>query len=231
MTFEELEKNLKTGKLESLYLLYGEEQYLLEQSIKKIKKNFGELVNGINYIQIDEKNVNNLISDIETPAFGYSKKLIIVKNSGLFKKETRTKKKEEKTAKKNQANKSLVEKISTYIAENIKTINEFAILVFIEQEIGTNELVKTIQKLGIVCNFEELKPNQIASRIKSICTAYKVNISNVDINYFIEECGTNMQELINEIRKLIEYAGENGTIKKEIVRRQSELSRQNVYFT
>ena len=33
MTFEELEKNLKTGKLESLYLLYGEEQYLLEQSI------------------------------------------------------------------------------------------------------------------------------------------------------------------------------------------------------
>ena len=61
MTFEELEKNLKTGKLESLYLLYGEEQYLLEQSIKKIKKNFGELVNGINYIQIDEKNVNNLI--------------------------------------------------------------------------------------------------------------------------------------------------------------------------
>ena len=81
MTFEELEKNLKTGKLKSLYLLYGEEQYLLEQSIKKIKKNFGELVNGINYIQIDEKNVNNLISDIETPAFGYSKKLIIVKNS------------------------------------------------------------------------------------------------------------------------------------------------------
>ena len=110
MTFEELEKNLKTGKLKSLYLLYGEEQYLLEQSIKKIKKNFGELVNGINYIQIDEKNVNNLISDIETPAFGYSKKLIIVKNSGLFKKETRTKKKEEKTAKKNQANKSLIEK-------------------------------------------------------------------------------------------------------------------------
>ena len=76
MTFEELEKNLKTGKLKSLYLLYGEEQYLLEQSIKKIKKNFGELVNGINYIQIDEKNVNNLISDIETPAFGYSKKLL-----------------------------------------------------------------------------------------------------------------------------------------------------------
>lgn len=230
MTFEELEKNLKTGKLESLYLLYGEEQYLLEQSIKKIKKNFGELVNGINYIQIDEKNVNNLISDIETPAFGYSKKLIIVKNSGLFKKETRTKKKEEKTAKKNQANKSLVEKISTYIAENIKTINEFAILVFIEQEIGTNELVKTIQKLGIVCNFEKLNPIQISKKIKAICTAYKVNIDDKTIMYFIETCGTSMLTLINEIRKLIEYAGENGKITTDDIDKLSIKELDSVIF-
>ena len=70
MTIEELEKKLKIGKLDSLYLLYGEEQYLLEQCTKRIKKNFGELINGINYVQIDEKNVDKLISDIETPAFG-----------------------------------------------------------------------------------------------------------------------------------------------------------------
>ena len=99
MTIEELEKNLRTGNLDSIYLLYGEEQYLLEQSVKKIKKNFGELVNGINYIQMDEKNIETLISDIETPAFGYPKKLIIVKNSGLFKKEARGKKKDEKQTK------------------------------------------------------------------------------------------------------------------------------------
>ena len=55
MTIEELEKILRTGNLDSIYLLYGEEQYLLEQTVKKIKKNFGELVNGINYIQMDEK--------------------------------------------------------------------------------------------------------------------------------------------------------------------------------
>ena len=42
-----------------------------------------------------------------------------------------------------------------------------------------------------------------------------VKISDVNLRYFIETCGTNMQELINEIRKLIEYAGENGTIEKQ----------------
>mgnify|MGYP003309090769 CR=1 FL=1 len=36
------------------------------------------------YIQIDETNVKNLISDIETPAFGYEKKLIIVINSRSY---------------------------------------------------------------------------------------------------------------------------------------------------
>ena len=42
-------------------------------------------------INEDENNVSELISDIETPSFGYEKKLIIVRNSGLFKKEGKRK--------------------------------------------------------------------------------------------------------------------------------------------
>ena len=89
MTVEELEKKLKTDKLSSLYLLYGEETFLLEQQLKKIKKLFGETVKGINYIIIDENNIQELISDIETPAFGYEKKLIVARNTGIFKRETK----------------------------------------------------------------------------------------------------------------------------------------------
>ena len=91
MTVENLEKELKQEKLHSIYLFYGEETYLLENAVKKIKKIFGDLILGINYIQINETNVNGLISDIETPAFGYDKKLIIVKNSNILKKEKKSK--------------------------------------------------------------------------------------------------------------------------------------------
>ena len=62
-----------------IYLLYGPERYLLENRVKKIKKDFGTLVQGINFIQIDESNISGIISDIETPAFGYENKLIIAK--------------------------------------------------------------------------------------------------------------------------------------------------------
>ena len=222
MTIENLEKELKSGQLQSLYLLYGEELYLLETNLKKIKTLFGECVKGINFIMIDEQNVPEIISDIETPSFGYEKKLIIARNTGLFKKEG--KKKSGDTAK-------LKEKLAKYIEENIKIINESVVLVFVEDEADSKSTLYTaIEKNGIVCKFDFQKPNQIEQRIKIICNAYKVNIDAQTMRYFIECCGTNMQDLINEIRKLIEYAGENGTIKKDDVDKLSIKKLESVIF-
>ncbi len=208
MSVETIEKNLKSGKLSGVYLLYGEEIFLLENCLKKIKNNFGDLVNGINFIKIDESNIENIVSDISTPSFGYEKKLIIARDTGIFKKEI--KKKETK-------NTIIQKKISKYIEENIDIINQSTVIVFVEKEADKIELYKTIEKYGEVCNFEKLKPIQIAKRLKAICNAYKVNVDESTLMYLIEICGTSMQDLINEIRKLIEYTGENGKIEKEAV--------------
>lgn len=205
MKIEELEKRLKNGTLDNLYLFYGEEKYLLENSIKRIKKIFGELINGINYISIDETNINNIISDLETPAFGFEKKLVIAKNTGLFKKETKSKKSD---------NSLLKEKINTYLKNNIETLKESIILVFIEDTVEKCSLLTTIEENGVVCNFEYQKANQIQARLKAIFNAYEVQIEAFTIMYLIEACGTNMQDLINESRKLIEYAGKGGKIEK-----------------
>lgn len=96
-------------------------------------------------------------------------------------------------------------------------ITESCVLVFIEEEAEKNELFDIIDEKGIVCQFEMLKPIQLEKRLKAICDAYKVKVEENTITYFIQSIGTNMQEAINEIRKLIEYAGENGTIQKEDV--------------
>ena len=206
MTIEELEKELKSEKLAPIYVLYGEEIFLLENCLKKIKKNFGETANGINYIQIDETNLSTLISEMQTPAFGYPRKLIVVKNAKLLKKE----------AKKRGSNIDITstrEKLNEYIKINQGEEN---ILIIIEEEIDKTELLETIQKNGgIICNFEFQKPYQIEKRLKEICNAYKVNITTATTNYLIDVCGTNMQTLISEIKKLIDYVGENGTIQNK----------------
>ena len=206
VTIENLEKELKNGNLQSLYLLYGEELFLLEMSLKKIKELFGECIKGINFILIDDTNINQIISDIETPAFGYQKKLIIARNTGIFKKEGK---------RKNIEINNLKEKIINYLNENIDNIKQDNVIVFIEEEADTKqEIYKLIDKIGTVCEFQYQKTIQIIKRLKSICNGYKVQISENDLQYLIECCGTNMQELINEIRKLIEYAGENRNNKK-----------------
>ena len=178
LSIENLEKELKNGNLQNLYLLYGEELFLLESSLKKIKNLFGECIKGINYIKIDETNCSEIIEDIETPSFGYEKKLIIARNTQILKKEGK---------RKNTETSNIREKLNTYINENIDIIKASVVLVFVEEEVDTKqELYKTIDKLGTVCKFEYQKPIQIANRIKSICNGYKVQIDDSTLRYFIE---------------------------------------------
>ena len=207
LKIDELEKQLSQQEPKGIYLLYGEETFLLQQQLNKIKKKFGEIIKGINYIAIDENNIQELIADIETPAFGYSTKLIIARNTGIFKREVK--------GRSGGASKELKDKINEYLKSKIDMINESVILVFVENEVEKNSIYNTIEKIGIVCNFDEQKPFQIIKRLKSICNSYKVNVDESTLQYLIESCGTNMQDLINEIRKLIEYAGENGKIQKQ----------------
>lgn len=218
LIYDALDKSIQEG-LKSIYLLYGAEQYLIETSINKIKKKFGEKVQGINYILIDESNINDIFSDIEMPAFGYEKKLIIIRNSGIFKKDGRKK-----------ILTPIQEKIAYYIENNIDLINESVILVFSEIEVEKNLVYEKIEKNGIVCNIEELKPPQLIKKLKKICDLYNVKVEEKTLQYFLEICGTNLQSLINEIRKLIEYVGKDGTITIDNINKLSVKQIESVIF-
>lgn len=214
----------------SVHLFYGEETYLLEARLKKIKKEFGEQIQGINCIQIDDTNVSDIIPDLETPAFGFDKKLIIAKNTGLFKKEKKSSgktkssskpaKDEDKSSKKKndlEEKLPLPDKIASYLKSNINEINDIAELIFVEEEVEKNTLYQTIEDIGEVKEFAPLKLPEIIANLKKISSAYQVNIDDGTAKYIVECCGTNMQDLINEIRKLIEFEGSGGTITKQDV--------------
>lgn len=211
----DLENDLKNQNLHGIYVFYGEEKYLQQEYLRKIKKIFGELSLGINYILLDENNIDTLISDIETPTFGYEKKLIIIRDSNLFKKDCKS---------------PMKEKFKKYVSENMDIINEAVVIVFIEEIVHKMDLYKTVEKNAVIIETKELKPIEIKNRLKRICAMYKVQISDQNLNYLIETAGTNMQDLINEIRKLIEYAGENGEIKKEDIDKLTIKEIQAIIF-
>ncbi len=193
-----------------IYLLYGEDNYLKNKFLQKLKKDFGEIVNGINYVSIGEEDISEIIPNIETPAFGYEKKLIVAKNTKLF---LRKKKKNSgENADVTESSNKYTDVLVNYLKENdIDNVD----LIFVEDECEKNSLFNLISKIGQVKEFKEQSISELISQVKKISSMYKVNIDNYTASYFIECVGTNMQDIINEIRKLIEYAGENGSIKKE----------------
>ena len=79
------------------------------------------------------------MQELQMPCFCYEKKMIIVKNSGLFKKETK---------KKTTNTKEIRDNLEKYLKENIEDIKERIVLVFIEESIDKLNITKTFESLG-----------------------------------------------------------------------------------
>ena len=75
--------------------------------------------------------------EIQTPPFGYEKKLIVVKNSGLFKKETK---------KKINGLKELRDTLEKFLEENNEEIKQNLIIVFIEENIEKLKITKVVER-------------------------------------------------------------------------------------
>ncbi len=178
MTVEAIEKELKEGKLKEIYLFYGEETYLMETCTKKIKKLFGEMIKGINYVEIDDTNLEQLISNLQTPSFGHPKKLVLVKNTGLFKREVK---------KKGVGFQETRDKICKYVKENAEQIKQDNLVIFIEESVDKGKMLSCFEEIGAsICNFEYQKLPNIIARLKAICKAYEVNIEDSTLKYFVE---------------------------------------------
>ena len=150
-----------------------------------------------------------IIPSIETPAFGYPKKLIIAKNTNLFKKSKKNDDEENESSSKD--NKELIS-----FFENYKP-NDDVDLLFVEESVNKNKLYKTLEKIAEIKEFSLKKDSEVAKELIKIANMYKVKLDLTNSSYIVSNCGTDMQNPLNEIRKLIEYVGTGGTITKEVI--------------
>lgn len=198
-----------------VFLFYGEEKYYRDTYINKIRRIFGDLLKGINYIILDDTNVLNLISEANTPAFGYENKLIIVNNSKIFM--AKRSKKDENNTKEVET-----ESISNVDADIISFLeNEIpsnVTIIFNEEDVTkTKKTYKLLDKKGVVNEFKKLSENDIVSYVINLCKKYGVLIDKSTATYFVNVVSNNMDDVINEIRKLIEYTGKDKEITKQSI--------------
>ena len=83
-----IDNDIKTGQLKQVYLLYGEEQYLIRQYRDKLKKAMVAEDDTMNFSSFEGNDINQkeIIDLAETLPFFADRRMILIEDSGLFKK-------------------------------------------------------------------------------------------------------------------------------------------------
>lgn len=191
-----LNEDLKTGQLNRLYLLYGEESYLKKQYRDKLRNAIISPDDTMNYAYYEGKNTNvkEIIDLAETLPFFSERRLIVMEDTGFFKNAT------------------------PELADYIKEMPETTSMVFVESEIDKRgKLYKAVQSKGRAV---ELGRQDEASLIRWIAGNIKregKKVSESTIRYFLAKVGTDMENIQKELEKVFCYTLEQDAITSEDV--------------
>lgn len=189
---KKLKKDLKNNKFESIYLFFGEEEYLKKYYTEKFKNKITNSELNLNIFQGKNIDFENVLKAVETLPFMSENKMVLIKNSQIFKRG----KKEE------------VEKIyNLNVPENV-------IMIFVERNVDKrNKLYKKIKKDGYTVEFKRQKEDKLISWVKNIFKKNDKEISTKVAVKFLRYVGTDMQKLDENIKKLVDYKFNSNSVE------------------
>lgn len=174
-----------------VYLLYGEERYLVRQNRDKLLKFLnpeGDTMNMNTYIG-SGVNVKEVIDVAETLPFFADYRVIYMENTEVFT--------------------SAGEELSEYLEKAPESVS----FVFVEESVdGRSKLKKTIEKLGVCVQYQKQNEKTLAAWIKSRVRREGKEMAGSVIAYFIGKVGDDMQLLEQELSKLLAYTYEKNEI-------------------
>lgn len=179
-----------------IYLIYSLEKFLLNREINRIKtENKIDDIN-INYYDLNNDLVENIIDDAQTFSLFDDKKMIVVNNANVF------------TTKKCNIDQN-IDKLEAYL----KDYNPSTILVFSISDgkcDSKKKIVKLIKENGKLIELDS--KDDIDDIVRNLFDDYKV--SNELIKIFIERVGTNLDIINEEINKIKTYKDDDKVITK-----------------
>ena len=191
-----LNEDLKSGQLNNVYLLYGEEAYLKKQYRDKLRNAMISPDDNMNYAYYEGKgiNVKEVIDLAETLPFFADRRVIVMENTGFF-----------KTS-------------SEELAEYIKELPESTAIIFVEAEIDKRgKLYKAVQKKGRAVELGRQDESTLLRWIAGSVKRENKQISENTIRHFIAKIGTDMENIQKELEKLFCYTLDKDAITVEDV--------------
>lgn len=188
-----IKEHIKLNTYKPVYLLYGGESYLKNLYKNKLKEGILLGSDEMNYSHFEGKGIeiNKVIEIAETLPFFSDRRLIMIENSGLF-------------------------KTQNDLADYIKRIPEGTHIVFVESEVDKrNRLFKAVKDIGVISEMNGLDENNLKLWITSILDKDNKKITGNTLMYFLNKSGTDMENISQELEKLICYTMEREVITPE----------------
>lgn len=215
---EELQKSLKDHRILPFYFLYGEEQYPLEQFLKKLTSALvEEAFAQFNLQRFDETaTVNDLQTAYEALPMMAEYKCVILRNFPV-----------------GSLGKQDLEALLALCADpNPSTVLVFyyTAVDFSPKKANEKALVKALGKEGAVVNFSYQDTAALTKSLAASAKKQQVEFPAPAVRLLVERCGASFQELLSETQKLCAYVGPGGVITPEAVTRLTTQSFQNSAF-
>ena len=191
-----IDNDIKRQELKKVYLLYGEERYLIRQYRDKLKRALADPDDTMNFTSFegDDINVKEIIDLAETLPFFAERRVIFIEDSKLFKKG------------------------GDELGEYLEALPETTYFVFVEEEIDKrSKLYKAVSKCGNAIEFGKQTDETLMKWVGGRISREGKNITQAAYQSFIAKTGTDMQNIEKELEKLLCYTMDKDVIEPEDV--------------
>lgn len=205
---KQLNSDIKNKDFKQVYLLTGDETFLLRSYKKRLKAAIiGDDDMNYSYYEGKDTDISSVIEAAETMPFFSDRKLIVIENSGWFK--------------------SGGSDMSDYL-ENVCPSTCF---VFIEPETDKrNKLYKKVSEKGYICELNHPKPGEMVNWAAGMLMQNGKRITRSDLEMFLGSTGNDMELVRNELDKLIAYAGDKDHISREDIEAVTTVTLTNKVY-
>jgi DNA polymerase-3 subunit delta len=211
MKYIELKQKLSRRETAPLYVLYGEEDYLIEDILKNIERLiFCQGLKDLNYqlFYADEAQATEIINAALTLPMLAPKRLIVVKSI-------------------QKMNPQQLKKISDYATKPSPT----SVLVLIGDKLDNRKAwLKSMESFGVVVRFYPLYEQQLTSWIKMRVKEEGYRINSEAVQILLDLTGNDLATLNNQLEKLFAYKAQEKAIFAEDVEMAAGQVRQYNIF-
>ncbi len=211
MRYQDLIKEIETGKVKPVYLFSGEEEYLKEEALRKIKETLIKPeFSQFNYDLLSGKEISGteLLNRLLTLPVGGEKRLIVIRDA-------------------QKLNPSVEERIIEYLENPFHT----SCLVLWAPKVDLRKkFYATIEKKEESVVFYPLKNRELSLWVRNYLAQRKKKISVDALDLLIERVGNNLGEMAGEIEKLLIHVEKRAEINLKDVENLVGIVKSHTIF-